>query len=63
MLKRHREFYKSILLLIDFVLISIGWVSAYWLRFYTDLIPVTKGVPDFTMMAIHMTSTSPIVYL
>jgi Undecaprenyl-phosphate glucose phosphotransferase len=46
-LKRHREFYKSILLLIDFVLISIGWVSAYWLRFYTDLIPVTKGVPDF----------------
>ncbi len=48
MLKRHREFYKSILLLADFALISIGWVSAYWLRFYTDLIPVTKGVPDFT---------------
>ena len=48
MLKQHREFYKSILLLIDFALISIGWVSAYWLRFYTDLIPVTKGVPNFT---------------
>ncbi|MBI3358931.1 MAG: undecaprenyl-phosphate glucose phosphotransferase [Nitrospirae bacterium] len=48
MLKRHREFYRSILLLIDFGLISIGWVSAYFLRFYTDLIPVTKGVPVFT---------------
>ncbi len=48
MLKRHREFYQSILLLIDFALISIGWVSAYWLRFYTDLIPITKGVPIFT---------------
>ena len=48
MLKRHREFYQSILLLIDFALISIGWVSAYFLRFYTDLIPITKGVPVFT---------------
>ncbi|MEK7286581.1 MAG: undecaprenyl-phosphate glucose phosphotransferase [Nitrospirota bacterium] len=48
MLKRHSEFYQSILLLIDFVLIAIGWVSAYGLRFYTDLIPITKGVPIFT---------------
>ncbi len=48
MLKRHREFYKSILLLIDFFLISVGWVSAYFLRFYTDFIPITKGVPVFT---------------
>ncbi len=48
MLKRLREFYQSILLLIDFALISIGWISAYFIRFYTDLIPVTKGVPVFT---------------
>jgi Undecaprenyl-phosphate glucose phosphotransferase len=48
MLKRHSEFYQSILLLIDFALIAMGWVSAYGIRFYTDLIPITKGIPDFT---------------
>jgi Undecaprenyl-phosphate glucose phosphotransferase len=45
MLKRQTEFYKSILLIIDFVLISFAWVGAYGLRFYTNLIPITKGVP------------------
>ncbi|MEK7748046.1 MAG: undecaprenyl-phosphate glucose phosphotransferase [Nitrospirota bacterium] len=48
MLKRHSEFYQSLLLLSDFALIAIGWVSAYVLRFYTNLIPITKGIPGFT---------------
>ncbi len=47
MLKKHSNFYKSILLITDFAAISVGWVGAYWLRFYTDLIPATKGVPVF----------------
>jgi len=47
MLKRRTEFVKSILLLLDFSQISLAWVSAYWLRFHTDLIPITKGVPIF----------------
>ncbi len=47
MLKRQTDFFKSILLIVDFVLISLGWIGAYWLRFYTNLIPITKGVPVF----------------
>jgi Undecaprenyl-phosphate glucose phosphotransferase len=48
LLKQRRRFLKSILLLTDIAAISVGWVSAYWLRFYTDLIPVTKGIPVFS---------------
>ena len=47
MLKKHSEFFKSILILLDLTLISCAWIGAYGLRFYTDLIPVTKGVPAF----------------
>lgn len=47
MLKKHSEFFKSLLFILDLVLISLAWVAAYGLRFYTDLIPVTKGVPSF----------------
>jgi len=48
MLKRRADFVKSILLIFDFVQIALAWVSAYWLRFHTNIIPVTKGVPSIT---------------
>src|SRR3990172_9992506 len=47
MLKKHSEFFKSLLFIADLALISIVWVGAYVLRFYADLIPATKGVPSF----------------
>lgn len=47
MLKKYSEFFKSILFLTDLILISIAWVAAYALRFHTDLIPITKGVPSY----------------
>jgi Undecaprenyl-phosphate glucose phosphotransferase len=37
MLKRHNEFFKSLLRLNDAVAVSFAWWLAYWLRFYTDL--------------------------
>ncbi|MEK6684070.1 MAG: undecaprenyl-phosphate glucose phosphotransferase [Nitrospirota bacterium] len=47
MLKKHGDFFKSLFFIMDLLLISAAWLSAYALRFYTDLIPVTKGVPFF----------------
>jgi len=47
MLKKHGDFFKSLFFIMDLVLISAAWLSAYGLRFYTDLIPATKGVPFF----------------
>jgi Undecaprenyl-phosphate glucose phosphotransferase len=47
MLKKHSEFFKSLLFLVDMVLISVAWMGAYYLRFHAGLIPPTKGVPSF----------------
>ncbi len=46
MLKKHSEFFRSLLLMIDLALISMAWLLAYGIRFYTTLIPVTKGIPS-----------------
>lgn len=46
MLKKHADFLKSLLLFVDLILVSAAWFLAYSLRFYGDLIPVTKGVPS-----------------
>ena len=47
MLKRHSEFFKSLLFLSDFILITLAWGLAYLLRFHGGLLPVTKGIPLF----------------
>ena len=44
MLKKHSEFFKSVVFILDLVLITIAWLLAYRIRFYSGLIPVTKGV-------------------
>jgi len=33
--------------LIDLILIAMAFLLAYWLRFYSGLIPITKGIPSF----------------
>jgi Undecaprenyl-phosphate glucose phosphotransferase len=47
MLKRHGEFFKSLLITTDFILITWAWALAYGIRFGTGLIPITKGIPEF----------------
>ena len=38
MLKRHHEFFKSLMLVNDLVFVSLSWWLAYHLRFHTDLL-------------------------
>ena len=45
MLKRHSEFFKNLLFLSDLLLISACWIAAYFIRFFTPIFPVTKGIP------------------
>jgi len=47
MLKKYSEFFKSLFFIVDLALISIAWSLAYFLRFHTGLIPVTKGMSSF----------------
>jgi len=42
MLRRHHEFFKSLLRLNDVVAVSFAWWLAYWLRFYTDFFTVRE---------------------
>jgi Undecaprenyl-phosphate glucose phosphotransferase len=48
MLKKHSEFFKSLLFLSDLALIALAWVLGYAIRFHTDWVPVTKGIPPFS---------------
>lgn len=45
MLKRHSEFLKSLLFIIDLGLICACWFAAYYVRFSGTIEPVTKGIP------------------
>ncbi len=46
MLKRHSQFLESLMLFADLLAISISWFGTYYLRFYLDLVPVYRGIPD-----------------
>ncbi len=39
--------FSAITFVLDIILISIGFFLSYWLRFFSGLIPVTKGIPSF----------------
>lgn len=46
MLKRHSEFIESLMLLADLLVISIGWLGSYYLRFYWGPVQVYHDIPD-----------------
>ena len=52
MLKRHSQFFLSLLFIADLAFISVAWFLAYGLRFHTDFIPVTKGIPPFNLYLV-----------
>ncbi|MBI4708383.1 MAG: undecaprenyl-phosphate glucose phosphotransferase [Candidatus Omnitrophica bacterium] len=47
MLKKNSQVFQAIFFFMDMVIVSVSWVTAYSLRFYTDIIPVLKGIPTF----------------
>ena len=47
MLKKHSQFFVSLLTITDMLILAAAWILAYYLRFKWGPIPVTKGVPPF----------------
>ena len=48
MLKKHAQFFKSLFFISDLLILSVAWILAYVVRFYTDLIrPPILGTPPF----------------
>ena len=49
MLKKHVQFFKSLFVISDLIIISLAWIFSYFLRFYTSLIrPPLLGTPPFS---------------
>ncbi len=48
MLKRHANFFKSLLFILDLATITVAWIGAYLLRFKIQFVPATKGVPELS---------------
>lgn len=45
LLKKYNPIPPSLVFVVDLFLVAVCWLSAYGLRFYFPLIPVTKGIP------------------
>jgi len=45
MFKKRLQLFQSLLLFNDLCILTVCWISAFYLRFYTPFIPVTKGIP------------------
>ncbi len=60
MLKRYYQVFGSILIVTDAFGLVAAWVLAYYLRFYTQIVPVTKGIPPFSR---YVALTVPVVLL
>jgi Undecaprenyl-phosphate glucose phosphotransferase len=59
-LKRYYQVFGSILILTDALGLVAAWLLAYYLRFYTQIVPVTKGIPPFSR---YVSLTVPVVLL
>lgn len=48
MLKRHHEGFGLLFRTIDVSVVVLAWMAAYWLRFHSGIVAVTKGTPEFS---------------
>ncbi|MBI3584125.1 MAG: undecaprenyl-phosphate glucose phosphotransferase [Nitrospinae bacterium] len=49
MLKKHAKFFENILFIADLFVIGLSWLFAYYIRFYSGLLPAEKGIPPFSI--------------
>jgi FlaA1/EpsC-like NDP-sugar epimerase len=59
-LKRYYQVFGSLLIVTDGFGLVAAWLLAYYLRFYTQIVPVTKGIPPFSR---HVALTVPVLFL
>jgi Undecaprenyl-phosphate glucose phosphotransferase len=59
-LKRYYQVFGSVLIVTDAMGLVAAWLLAYYLRFYTQIVPVTKGIPPFSR---YVALTVPVVLL
>src|SRR3970282_2449106 len=63
MLKKHSKFFETLVLLIDLITLSSSWILAYYLRFYSPIVPATKGSPSFYTYTTLLIIILPLWYI
>jgi Undecaprenyl-phosphate glucose phosphotransferase len=59
-LKRYYQVFGSLLIVTDTFGLVAAWLLAFYLRFYTQIVPVTKGIPPFSR---YVALTVPVVFV
>ncbi len=49
MLKRYNQVFVSFFIILDAIVTAISWLLSYFIRFNVEIIPVTKGIPPFSL--------------
>lgn len=60
MLKKHAKFFENILLIADLFVVLSAWFFSYYIRFYSGILPVYKGIPSFQ---IYLYLIIPILFI
>ena len=60
MLKKHSQFFESLLFIADIIIIVASWLFSYYLRFHTAFIPIDKGIPP---LRIYILLIIPIILI
>lgn len=60
MLKKHSQFFESLLFITDIIIIVSSWLFSYYLRFHSDYLPFDKGAPP---LKIYMLLIIPIIFI
>lgn len=47
MFRKYAQFFQSIFIMVDILVIMGVWIFSYFQRFYFPIVPVTKGIPPF----------------
>ena len=63
MLKKHSKSFETLVLFIDWIILSCSWMLAYYVRFYIPIIPVYKGIPSFYMYITLLIIMLPLWYI
>ena len=63
MLKNHSKSFETLVLFIDWIILSCSWMLAYYVRFYIPIIPVYKGIPSFYMYITLLIIMLPLWYI
>ncbi len=60
MFRTHAAFFSMLRSIVDIVIIGLCWIIVYFVRFYSGLFGIERGIPEFNK---HLLLTLPIIFI